>query len=548
MEQDKKTEYIIYGILIAFTLVVYITGLFPGGIVDSAKYAAISRHILESGDLIHLKIHGEPYMHKPPLLFWMSAASYSILGLSMFAFKLPNLLYSFLGIYSVYRLGKLIYGKNTGIIAAVMYSVSEAVILMQADVHTDLLLTTNIIFGVWQLAEYLENKKIWNYLLGFTGVGLAMISKGALGLAIPVFAIGGYLMFRKDFKTLFSVKWLAGIPVLLIIIYPALKGVYDQFGIEGLKFYFWSNNIDRIKGDYSQGRHDYFFVIHTLIYFFLPWSLYSFAAFVKDFRVWKNSGYKFENKKDALNYSGIIFLAVIISVSSQQAPHYLLPFIPFLSILTARFINELAITDDYPLTYKWVLYLRTFIVIILSVISLVLITYFFPTSNLLIWIPVLFLFILLIYSYRFLKSKIQKLILPLVISMLITGFVTNTVYMPEIPIYHGYVQASLLFNKLASDDAKLFTYDYYLQYETYFYPKTVSGIVYPNELKKVLSDGSCWFITSEKGYREIEAVKKSSLTEIHEFPHKRVTNITLDFLNPATRDKKVSKVYLLQIQ
>jgi hypothetical protein len=156
--------------------------------------------------------------------------------------------------------------------------------------------------------------------------------------------------------------------------------------------------------------------------------------------------------------------------------------------------------------------------------------------------------LLLIFTYKYLKSKIQKLILPPAISMLITGFVTNTVYMPEVPKYHGYVQASLLFNKLASDDAKLYTYDYYLQYETYFYPKTVSEIVYPNELKEVLSDGSYWFITSEKGYKEIESIKKSSLTEIHEFPHKRITNITLNFLNPATRDKDVSKVYLLKIQ
>jgi hypothetical protein len=547
MEQDKKIEYFIYGILIIFTLVVYITGLFPGSIVDSAKYAAIARNILESGDLIHLKIHGEPYMHKPPLLFWMSAASYSIFGISMFAYKLPNLLYSFLGIYSVYRLGTLIYGKRTGIIAAFMYSVSEAVILMLMDVHTDLLLTTNIIFGVWQLTEYLENKKTYNLLLGFTGIGLAMISKGALGLAIPVFTIGGYLLFKKDFRTLFSIIWLAGIPVIMLIIYPALKGVYDQFGIEGLKFYFWSNNIDRIKGDYSQGRHDYFFVIHTLIYFFLPWSLYSFSAFVKDFRVWRNSGFKFENKKDALNYSGIVFLALIISVSSQQAPHYLLPIIPFVSILTARFINDLTSSDLFPLTFKWMLYIRTFIVITLSVISLTLITYFFPTRNLIIWIPVLFMFLLLIYSYKHLKSKIQKLILPPVISMLITGFVANTVYMPEVPGSHGYIQASLLFNKLASDDTKLFTYDYYLQYETYFYPKIVSGIVYPDELKEVLSDGSCWFITTEKGYKEIETINKSSLAEIHEFPHKRVTNITLDFLNPATRYKDVSKVYLLKI-
>jgi len=90
----------------------------------------------------------------------MSAASYSIFFFFLFAYKLPNLLYFFLGIYSIYRLGTLIYGKRTGIIAAFLYSVSEAVILMLADVHTDLLLTTNIIFGVWQLTEYLEKKKM----------------------------------------------------------------------------------------------------------------------------------------------------------------------------------------------------------------------------------------------------------------------------------------------------------------------------------------------------------------------------------------------------
>ncbi len=545
-KRENFIDQLFYGLLLFFTGLVYITGLFPDGIVDSAKYASISRYIYESGALIHLKIHGEPYMHKPPLLFWMSAASYSIFGISMFAYKLPNLIYSLLGIFSLYKLGTLLYGRREGLTAALMYSISVAVILMQTDVHTDLLLTTNIIFGIWQIMEYLENKKVRNLILGFAGFGLAMISKGSLGLAIPIFAIGGYLALNKYYKALFSLKWLAGIPIILLITYPALKGVVDQFGAEGLRFYFWANNIDRIKGDYTQGQHDYFFVIHTLIYFFLPWSFYSFAAFIKDVRIWKKSGYKSENKKDALSYSVIVILALIVSVSSQQAPHYLLPLVPFVSILTARFIIDISDSDQFRKTYEWMLFFRTFVVIALSLASLLLITFLFPNHNLIIWITLLIMLSLLALSFVYLKSKINKLIIPPAIAMLINGFTFNTVYMPEISEYHGYIQASYLFNKLAPDDAKLNTYDY-LQFETYFYPKNVSRIVYPENLDKALTDTPSWFITSEKGNKEIHEKKKSSLSVIHVFPHKRVTNITLNFLNPATRDKDLEKVYLLKI-
>ncbi len=126
----------LYIFLATFTLIVYITGLFPETTVDSAKYAAVSREIYENGDFIHLKIHGEPYDQKPPLLFWLAAITFNIFGVSIIAFKLPNLLFTFLGIYSTYRLGLLIFDKRTGIIAAVIYTTSEAMFLYNMDVHT----------------------------------------------------------------------------------------------------------------------------------------------------------------------------------------------------------------------------------------------------------------------------------------------------------------------------------------------------------------------------------------------------------------------------
>jgi 4-amino-4-deoxy-L-arabinose transferase-like glycosyltransferase len=542
-----KDDIIVYFILAVFCLIIYITGLFPETTVDSAKYAAISRNIYENGDLIHLKIHGEPYLQKPPLLFWLGALFFKIFGISMFAFKLPTFLFSCLGIYSTYRLGLLIYDRRTGIIAAIIYSTSEALFLYSMDVHTDLLLTSNIIFGTWQLAEYIDKQRTRNFMLGFVGVGLAMISKGVIGLAVPVFAIAGFLIIKKDFRTMFSIKWLAGLPILMLILYPTLKGLYDQFGIEGLKFYFWSNNIDRIRGVYSSSKPDYFFFFHTLAYIFMPWALFSYTAFVRDWRSWKRNRFHISNYKITYCYSSAIILALFISASSQQSPHYLLPVIPFISLITASLINDVSFSDLYPKTFKLMLIFRTIIVAVMWPLAIIMILFFFPTRNLLIWIPILLMFLLLIYSYIWLKSRIQKLMIPLLISILVVSFVSNTVYMPSALKYHGPIQASYLFNRIAPDDSKLYTYDY-PHFETYFYPKNVSALVYEEQLKDILSHGSCWFITSENGYKEIKDYDEAIISEKHSFPYKKLTNISFRFLNPKTRESTLQNIYLLKIR
>ena len=542
-----NSQILVYLILALFTLAVYITGLFPETTVDSAKYASVSREIFENGDFLNLKIHGEPYDQKPPLLFWLGALSFKLFGLSIFAFKLPNLIYSFLGIYSTYRLGRLIYDKRTGLIASLLYATSEAFFLYNMDVHTDILLTTNIIFSVWQLAEYIERQKSVNFILGFMGIGLSMISKGVIGLVVPAISIGGYLLIKRDFRRLFSLKWLAGLPVLMVILYPTLKGLWNQFGIDGIIFYFWSNVADRIQGEYSKGGPDYLFFFHTLAYIFLPWSLFTFAAFIKDFRIWRRNRYVVINAKSAYSYSVIVVLTIVICVSSQQSPHYLLPAIPFISIITAKLINDISFTGLFPKTYRLMLIFRNLIIALLWPVAIIMTIWFFPTNSLMIWFPIAFMFILLLYSFFKQKTEVQKLMIPLTITILIMSFVANTVYMPSALKYHGPIQASFLYNKIAPDNSVLYTYDY-SQFETYFYPKNVSLKVNQEELEDILSKESCWFITSEKGFNEIKAIENANIGEHYIFPYKKLTNISFKFLNPATRESTLQQIYLLKIQ
>ena len=112
------------GLFIA-ALIVYFIGLFPEVGIDSGKYAAVSRIMFESGDWMNPQIHGHAYLHKPHFLFWLSTLSFHIFGMSLFAFKLPTLLFSIASVVALYRMAKIYYGQQVAKLAALMYTTSE---------------------------------------------------------------------------------------------------------------------------------------------------------------------------------------------------------------------------------------------------------------------------------------------------------------------------------------------------------------------------------------------------------------------------------------
>ena len=82
----KRTDLIrvsdfVIGIFIVLT---YVLGLFVPVTSDAGKYAAISRVIYETGDWFNLTVHFEPYLQKPPFLFWITTPFYFLFGPSAF--------------------------------------------------------------------------------------------------------------------------------------------------------------------------------------------------------------------------------------------------------------------------------------------------------------------------------------------------------------------------------------------------------------------------------------------------------------------------------
>lgn len=540
-EKNKFTFITIFAVLIG--IIAYYSGLLIDLTADAGKYGAIARHIIDSGDFINLKIHGDYYEQKPHLLFWLAAFGFKIFGISNLGYKIFAVLYAFLGVFFVYKLGEVLYNKRTGKIAAFLLVFSECYFLYCMDVHTDLVLQTNVTLAIWQLALYLKNKKIINFVLGFVGVGLAMLSKGPIGAAVPAFALCTHLIMKKDFKQLFNLKWLLGVLIAILVASPTFYSLYSHFGIEGIKFFFITNNIGRITGEYVGSNTDYFFYFHTLLYLFAPWSLLMYAGLFLEFKSIFKKPFKLS---EYFLIGGIIFYFFIISIARGKAPNYIFIIIPLFSVLTAKWISFYS----EKLESKGWKTLRTMQYIMLSLLWIfltVVMVYLFPSGN---WYYWAFYVIILSFCIYVLLQKekslaLERLLLPSILTIIMIAFYLNSYMLPYAYQYQAAPRAARIYNRESFSGDRMYNY-LYPQFEVFFYSKSNAfEIRNKKSLEQVLKEPGSWIFTTSAGYDSIKSLK-IPVGAIYHLKNRGMNRIRINFIMPKTRRESLNDMYLIK--
>jgi len=65
-------------------------------------------------DFVTMHVNGVRYLDKAPLPYWITAAGYSILGVSEFSARLPLSLFALASLFTVFWLGREIAGEQAG--------------------------------------------------------------------------------------------------------------------------------------------------------------------------------------------------------------------------------------------------------------------------------------------------------------------------------------------------------------------------------------------------------------------------------------------------
>jgi len=527
---------------------VYVAGLFvPLMDNDAGHHADIALRMYLTGDYVTLYDHRGDYIDKPHFLFWTSALSYHIFGVTSFAYRFPSFLFTILGTYSIFRLAKELYDHETGKLAALIAASSFCYILANNDVRMDAILTAAIAFASWQLVAYVHHRRFIFLIGSALGMAIGFATKGHVGLVTPVAGVFFYLLYKKDWKRLFDWRWVIVILLFAIFISPVVYCYYLQFnlhpekvsqgmrGVNGVKYILWSHSFDRITGHErfgKVGQQDHFFFLHTFLWTFAPWCFIAFIALairLKDFLA---------RKKEWLSTGVFVMLAALINFSNFKLPHYL----PILAPATA-----LIVADFYSSRWNDIKWRRTIYIIQLCASFLLVAaaafvnTWAFPAKNLLVLIGLIFFLAIVFYFLlSTLLSNIQKSIAISVASVALFFFLANTNFYPQLLTYQAGKPLADITRPLV--DPK----------DIYFWKNTFSSTYsfYSASNRQVYNDSvrnkKVWLIYSKSQQTQVDSVgfvfgKTFSAADYE------ITRLKKSFIDPATRKETLDTMIIAEI-
>lgn len=556
-----------YGLAFGAVFIVYAIGsLLDVMDIDAAQYAAISREMLATGNFLQVYEHGKDYLDKPPLLFWFSALSFYLFGVSNVAYRIFPILFTFLGAYSTYKLGKLYYGERVGKMSAFLLVSCQAFFLIHHDVRTDTMVTDSIIFAIWQIALFEEKKRFSNLILGFVGVGLAMLAKGPIGLMVPVLAFITHFIAKRNWSSFFRWQWLVGLVVVALMLAPMCYGLYQQFDMHpekvvnggtnksGLYFYFWSQSFGRLTGqnDFINTSsepeiQDPFFFWHTFAWSFLPWALLFFPAFLKKVPTIEGVG------KEFLTLGGIVFPFIALSFSKYKLPHYIYVFFPLVAIVIARYVIWILEKENTQnkLFFKWSAGFQTFTCLVLWVLAFLLGGYCFPIPSQSWWIWAVIGLALATTVHFFFKAqnRFEQLILPSFFTILGVNFLLNAHIYPTLLAYQSGSHIGRYAREIGIDAKRFYAYtDGYHQSLDFYYRGYLQNLRDLAELAHIAEAGKCWLYTTEENLPALKQQKGISLKLLKQTPLFHITTLTPEFLNPRTRASVVRQMYLYEVE
>ena len=535
----NKTARNIFFLVLLIGIVGYFSGLFIDVTRDAGKYATASKEIFQNGNFINLTIHGDAYDQKPPMTFWLGALGFSVGGVSNFWFKFPIFLLVMAGFYWAYRLGRSLYNHRVGLLTAIFLAFSEIYVLYSMDIHTDTVLQAFVTLALWQLFEFIKTRKNKHWIIGFAAIGLAMLSKGPIGAAIPAFAVVGHILLKRDFKFLFDYRWFLGILLAFAVASPALIGLMNQFGWRGIWFFFWENNVGRITGSYVHSTNDPIFYVHSLLYLFFPWSLLFFVAVFYEFRSLLRNKFR---SVEYFTFTGIWIFFIILNAANSQLPNYVFAIVPLIAVLTAKWVNEAM--ENRQQIFRVFLSIQNVVASITWLLAFTLLVYLFPMRNLFIWLFTAVMFGFGLFIFLKVKDKGGKLLLPVLIAFSTLTVILNTHVLPYMFSFQAPPKAAQYFNENRNEGDTLYNF-HYPQYELFFYSEPQALQLKSTESVKAASKNrGTWLFTDEEGFSIMDELQIKGDTLL-KYEHLYL-NRPARFINPKTRNEVLKPMYLIR--
>lgn len=299
--------------------------------VDDARYAQVPFEIVATGRWAAPTLNGLPYVEKPPLWYWLAAASYMLFGVSEAAARLPLALLSALGLAGVFWLTRWLYDAATASSATMILSSAALYAVHSHYITPDLPLA---VFLLWSCALILRalvrpEDARWAAPAAWLFAALAVLSKGLIGVLFPSCWALALALLRP--------AWRAPAKALLRPLGPALFFaaaapwflVVEQQRPGFLKFFFIEHHFERYTTTKFNRYSPWWYFLLVLPGTMMPWTPLALAGAARALRAPR------VDPAAAALALWVLLVAGFFSASSSKLASYMVPVAPQLAILAA---------------------------------------------------------------------------------------------------------------------------------------------------------------------------------------------------------------------
>lgn len=241
-------------------------------IPDEGRYADISRHMFESGDWLVPRLDGLPFIHKPPMLHWLSSIAMHIFGVHVWVVRLVPVLAASLLLIGTYLFVRKYLSQKIAELSILMMATNLLFFGSSQYVNHDLLLATGITLSVFCLVDFsLCNRKAMLFL-GYFFAASAFLTKGLIGILIPGMILLPWLLYTRQYKRIpaffnpFALLFLAALTLPWLY---QMQQIYPDF----LHYFFIDQQFNRFHSNQFNNKQSWFFYLVILLVSLLPWLL-----------------------------------------------------------------------------------------------------------------------------------------------------------------------------------------------------------------------------------------------------------------------------------
>ena len=301
---------------------------------DEALYAEAAREMLASGDWITPRVNGVAFLEKPPLYYWLAAASYRLFDVSPFAARLPSALSAILTVMLTFAVGSRVWGWRAGLLAGIALATSLQMALIGRLGIMDAPLALLTFLALLCYVSW-RQRGAASAAAGFGAlIGLAVLLKGlAGGLAVGVALLHLLLQVARGYRPRLSGSsaraGFAAVGAFAMVAAPWFVAMAGRHGETFAETFFVRQHWQRIASPLQGHGGSIAFYLALIAITFFPWVVFLPKAMSER----AHRATEARNLWHSLCVVWIGSALVAFSVIGTKLPGYVTPLFPPMALL-----------------------------------------------------------------------------------------------------------------------------------------------------------------------------------------------------------------------